>query len=341
MSLSPRTAPTTEPPEAAPRRTPLSVVSSATVVADSVSKAFGDNEVIRDVSLEVKGGEVFGLIGPSGSGKSTLINMLVGLATPTSGRLRVLGAEPSRFTPTERGVIGFVPQGFVLYPTLTVEQNARFVAGLYGLGWLKRRRRIKETLQLVELWEARGRRASEISGGMRRRLSLACALLHSPRVLFVDEPTAGLDPILRATIWNHLRELAERGATVFVTTQYLDESERCDRIAMLSGGSVVAVGTPEELRRQALGGHALELHGPEFTWQDAEALRSLPDVRKLTSTAPGRVVVVVDDVPTATAKVSACLTERGVQLDKIEAQDPSFDEVFIALVERANGGERS
>lgn len=342
MTSPVRTTPETQhsSPAGQHERAPLSVVSSAAVVADSVSKAFGSTAVVDHVNLEVEAGEVFGLIGPSGSGKTTLIRMLVGLASPSSGTLRVLGVEPRQFTPADRALIGYVPQGFVLYPTLTVEQNARFAAGLYGMGWLHRRRRIRETLQLLELWEARKRRASQISGGMKRRLSLACALLHSPRILFVDEPTAGLDPILRTKIWEHLRSLADAGATVFVTTQHLDESERCDRVAMLSGGSIVALGSPEELRRQALGGHALEIQGPKFTWDDAEALRGLSCVRKLSSTAVGRIRVVVDDVATATAQVSAMLTERGVQLDKIEVDDPSFDEVFVALVAQSEGGRR-
>jgi ABC-2 type transport system ATP-binding protein len=303
-------------------RAPLSVLPSSTVVADSVSKSFGETVVVEDVSLEVGRGEVFALIGPSG------------------GSLKVLDCEPRNFRPAHRGEIGYVPQSFVLYPTLTVEQNARFVAGLYGMGWLQKRRRIRETLQLLELWDARRRRASQISGGMKRRLSLACALLHSPRILFVDEPTAGLDPILRSTIWEHLRSLASWGTTVFVTTQHLDESERCDRVAMLNAGSIVALGSPAELRRQALGGDALEIQGPKFDWADADALRALPSVRSLSSTAVGRIRVVVDDIATATPQVSACLNERGVQVDKIEADNPSFDEVFVALVDRANGSER-
>jgi ABC-2 type transport system ATP-binding protein len=221
-----------------------------------------------------------------------------------------------------------------------VEQNARFVAGLYGMGLLNRRRRIRETLQLLELWDARHRRASQISGGMRRRLSLACGLLHAPRIIFVDEPTTGLDPILRATIWDHLRGLASRGATVFVTTQHLDESERCDRIALLHEGSIVALGSPEELRRRALGGHVLEVRAPKLDWNDAEAIRGLPGVHGVSSTAMGVMRVLVDDVPTGTPQVSACLTERGVQVDEILANDLSFDEVFVALVDRANGRER-
>ncbi len=321
-------------------RVPLSVVTAATIATESLSKSFGDTNVVKDVDLEVLRGEVFGLIGPSGSGKSTLIRMMVGQAVPTSGSLRVLNCEPRRFGAEQRGAIGYVPQAFELYPTLTVEQNARFVAGLYGMGLLHRRRRIRETLQFLELWDARHRRASQISGGMRRRLSLACGLLHEPRIIFVDEPTTGLDPILRATIWEHLRVLAGRGTTVFVTTQHLDESERCDRIALLHEGSVVALGSPEQLRTQALGGHVLEVRAAKLDWNDADALRALPSVRGVSSTAVGLTRVVVDDFPTATPQVSACLAGRGVQVDEIVSNDLSFDEVFVALVDQAKGRAR-
>lgn len=307
----------------------------ATIEADGVSKAFGDKTVVDQVRFDVGLGEVFGLIGPSGSGKSTLIRLMVGQALPTGGSVRVLGAEPRNFGTVHREAIGYVPQGFLLYPTLTVEENAKFVAGLYGMGWRHRRHRIRETLTMLELWDARGRRASQISGGMQRRLALGCALLHSPRVLFVDEPTAGLDPILRATIWEHLRHLASLGTTVFVTTQYLDEAVSCDRIALMRDGGLVALGTPDELRRKAIGGHALEIEAPFFDWRDAEALRELPGVHAITSSGIGPIRVVVDDVATATAQVSALLNERGTQVNRIEAHEPTFDEVFMALVAQA------
>src|SRR5690606_5464560 len=159
---------------------------------------------------------VYGLMGPSGCGKTTLVRMLVGLSLPTEGRIDVIERDPARFGTKDRARIGYVPQGFFLYPTLSVWGNALFVGGLYGLGWRKRRRRAREVLRFLELWDARKRLAREISGGMQRRLLLACALLHEPDLLVVDEPTAGLDPLIRSKIWEHLHELREQGVTIFM-----------------------------------------------------------------------------------------------------------------------------
>lgn len=305
------------------------------IAVENVSKLIGDHAVLNEVTFDVPQRQIFGVIGPSGSGKSVLLRMLVGQMVPTSGTVRVLGVEPRDFGTAQREEIGYVAQGFLLYPTLTVEQNARFAAGLYGLGWRHRRRRIRESLELLGLWDARNRLASNISGGMKRRLSFACALLHSPRILFVDEPTAGLDPILRSTIWDHLRYLADHGTTVFVTTQYLDEAVLCDRVALVHSGELAALGTPAELRRQALGGDAIEVEAPLFDAGHVAALRALPCVHGVTSNRIGTLRIVVDDVRSATPLITAALTERGGEVTSIETREPTFDEVFVALVEQA------
>jgi len=174
----------------------------ATIVSvRNVRRAFGDVVAVDDVSLEVPRGTILGVIGPSGSGKTTLVRMLTGTLRPTAGELRVLGQEPSRFTRYAREHIGYMPQHFSLSEELTASENVGFVASLFGLLWPRRRRRVREVLELVDLWDARGRRARFLSGGMQRRLELACALVHDPTLLFVDEPTAGLDPMLRQAIW--------------------------------------------------------------------------------------------------------------------------------------------
>ena len=170
----------------------------------SVDRSFGDRLVLSNVSLTVNGGEIFGVVGPSGSGKTTLVSMIVGLLTPTSGEVLVLGVAPSDFGTKEKRQLGYMPQNFSLYPTLTTMENARFMASLYGIGWRARGKRIREVLEFLELWEARGRLAAHLSGGMQRRLALAGAMLHEPSLLVVDEPTAGLDPILRLRIWDYL-----------------------------------------------------------------------------------------------------------------------------------------
>ncbi len=319
---------------------PVTPKRPAHISVDGVSKVIDGQTILNEVSFEVPAREIFGVIGPSGSGKSVLLRMLVGQILPTAGTIRILGNEPRSFSTADREQIGYVPQGFLLYPTLTVEQNARFAAGLYGMGWRNRRRRIRECLELLGLWTARKRRASDISGGMKRRLSFACALLHSPRVLFVDEPTAGLDPILRSTIWDHLRFLSEHGTTVFVTTQYLDEAALCDRVALVHGGEIAALGTPDELRRRALGGQAVDVEAPNFDAAHVAALRELRQVRRVTSHSIGTLRIVVDDVATATPLITSILTERGGEVKSIETREPSFDEVFIALVDEAERSKR-
>ena len=212
---------------------------AAAIRARKLKKRFGDAEILKGVDLEVERGEIFGLIGPSGSGKSTLLRTLTGYLSPTEGEVEVLGTPPAGFGKGEKRRVGFMPQSFVLYSQLSVRRNLNFVAGLYGLGFGERRRRVREVLEFTELWEHRGKAASDISGGMQRRLQLAAAMVHEPEILFVDEPTANLDPILRRRFWEEFRHLSNEGRTLFVTTQYVGEAELCDRVGLLAGGELV------------------------------------------------------------------------------------------------------
>ena len=297
-----------------------------------VTKKFGDTTVIDDLSLTVAPGQIFGLIGPSGCGKTTTIRMLVGVLAPTSGTVRVMGVAPQHFTTRHRERIGYTPQGFFLYPTLTVAENARFVAALFGVGWWRRRRRVREVLQFLEIWDARKRLARDISGGMQRRLELACALLHQPSLLFVDEPTAGLDPVLREKIWGHLRTLCDQGTTVVVSTQHIDEAANCDTVAILNRGRLAAVGRPEELRDRVMGGEALDLEAEGVTRDDIVALWQLPSVQSVERTGPGALRLIVDDSTTATPSVSRVLQQRGRHVRAVEPHIPTFDEVFMKIV---------
>ncbi|MDP9352307.1 MAG: ABC transporter ATP-binding protein, partial [Chloroflexota bacterium] len=179
--------------------------------AEGVGKSFGSTPVLRDLSLQVRQGEIFGLIGPSGSGKSTTVHILCSHLRPDTGTVRVLGEEPLAFTEQTRERIGYMPQGFILQRDLTVRQNVSFAAGLYGIWEWRSKQKIRRVLDLVELWEARNRPARDISGGMQRRLALAAALVHDPEILFADEPTANLDPILRAKLWDHFRGMSNQG----------------------------------------------------------------------------------------------------------------------------------
>lgn len=301
------------------------------------TKAYGNLTVVNDVDLVVERGELFALIGPSGSGKSTLMRMMVGQAVPTGGKILVAGTEPHHFNTKQQTIVGYVPQHFQLYPSLTVQQNARFAAGIYGIGFFERRKRIRETLQRLGLWEARSRAARNISGGMQRRLSFACALLHRPSLLFVDEPTAGLDPMLRETIWNYLTDLKNEGVTVVINTQYLDEAENSDRIGLMNHGSLIALGTAAELRRKATRGEAIDLVAEPLTQDHAERLLALPGVVSVTQTGWASARVIVHDASEARPRIEQTLAEGGSRVQSIETYVPAFDDVFRQLVQE--GGE--
>ena len=283
------------------------------------------------MNLEVPLGSIVGLVGPSGSGKTTTIRMLIGSLEPTAGTLRVLGDDPARLKTRTRQRIGYMPQSFVLYPDLTTAENVDFVASLYGLLWFRRHQRRKTVLQLLELWPVRHRRAGRLSGGMKRRLELACALVHEPELLVLDEPTAGIDPLLRRTIWDELHRIRDRGVTALVTTQYVTEAEECDAVALLSGGRLIAFAPPEELRRQALGGEILEVAAKDVF--DAARLDGLPFVRRIRQTGLREFQVVVDDAATATPDLVSAIEGAGGEVVSMSAFRPTFDEVFARLIE--------
>jgi ABC-2 type transport system ATP-binding protein len=296
----------------------------------NVSRRFQDVLAVDDVSFDVNRGTIVGVIGPSGSGKTTLIRMLTGTLEPTSGWLNVLGETPRRFRRRTRERIGYMPQDFVLYPQLTAAENVAFVASLFGLLWNRRRRRVREVLELVELWDQRNRRAERLSGGMQRRLELACALVHEPVLLFVDEPSAGLDPVLRQVVWAEFRRLRDAGRTLLVTTQYVGESEYCDEVAVLAGGRLVALAPPEELRKRALGGEVLDME-TEHAF-DANELTQVPGVIEVRQSAPRRFLVVAEDAGEATPRLVQEITRLGGVVVSSTEYRPSFDEVFAELV---------
>ena len=304
----------------------------AVVVIDRATKRFGDDTAVDGISLTVRTGTILGIIGPSGSGKTTTIRLLTGALEPTDGQVRVLGADPRQFRRRTRERIGYMPQQFTLYPDLTARENVDFVASLYGMLWSTRHRRTREVLQLVDLWQVRGRRAGRLSGGMQRRLELACALVHDPDLLFLDEPTAGLDPILRVKVWQELHRLRDDGRTLLVTTQYVNEAESCDTVALISGGRLIALATPEDLRREAMGGDIVEIRTTATF--DTAALTNLAVVRRIDRRGPNELRVTVDDAATAMPDVVDAITGSGGDVAAASEARPSFDEVFAILVER-------
>jgi ABC-2 type transport system ATP-binding protein len=299
-------------------------------------KRFGDTWVVRDLSFNVECGTIFGLFGPSGSGKTTTIRLLLGLLGVDEGEVRVLNTAPRHFRASTRGRIGYMPQLFVLYPELSVMENVSLVASLYGMGWLKRRKPMRRVLEFVELWEHRRKVSDALSGGMKRRLELATALIHDPDLIVVDEPTAGVDPILRAKFWEHFRELRDQGRTIFVTSQYVTEAEYCDRAAILGRGELVAIGTPEELRTKAMGGDVVEVVADGLDRDVLETLRSLDFVQALRRVSYEEVHLTVDDAGAAIPRVLATLADRGVAVKQVEEYRPNFDEVFVRLVEQSD-----
>jgi ABC-2 type transport system ATP-binding protein len=220
-----------------------------------------------------------------------------------------------------------------------VRENLSFAAGLYGMGWLARRKPMRRALDFVELWDVRKRLAGHLSGGMKRRLQLACALVHDPELLFVDEPTAGLDPVLRAKVWDFLRDLRDRGKTIFVTTQLIEETQQCDNVAVMDQGRLAALGSPQALRRKAIGGEMVDVQAEPLAPTTLSHLRQLPQVKAVRWNDEGGIRVVVEDAATATPAITEALQNDGEVVEAVRPVVPSFDEVFRHIVgaDRNNG----
>ena len=319
-------------PEAMPQPAAPQPVQQGILALDGVGMRFGDVVALDGVTLTVMAGSILGIIGPSGAGKTTLIRTLTGALQPTRGQARVLGEDPRHFRRRTRERIGYMPQQFTLYPDLTAGENIDFVASLFGLLWWRRRHRVREVLKLVDLWDARNRRAGKLSGGMQRRLELACALVHQPALYFLDEPTAGIDPMLRSRIWEELHRLKDAGRTLLVTTQYLNEAEECDTVALIAEGRLIALGTPHELRREVSGGDVIELETREPF--NPAGLATMPEVRSVSVTGPTVFRVVVDDAGAATPSVVETVGGAGGDVVAAREFQPSFDDVFAELVGR-------
>jgi ABC-2 type transport system ATP-binding protein len=313
----------------------MAIASEHPISLDEVGRRFGDVVAVDDVSFAVAQGTIVGLIGPSGSGKTTIIRMLTGTLLPTSGRARVLGEDPARFQASTRERIGYAPQNFILYPDLTTAENVSFVAALFGMMWRRRSRRVREVLELLDMWDVRGRRAGRLSGGMQRRLALATALVHDPEVMFIDEPTAAVDPLMRAKIWESLRALRDAGRTLLVTTQYVGEAENCDAIALVSHGRLLALDRPEGLRQSVYGGELVAVRTARSV--EEKVFAAIEGVSGVRRRDPRTVFLVVDDAGAATPRIADALARDGASAVSIEPYIPSFDEVFEALIERHDG----
>ena len=231
--------------------TPLKTDLDCTVVAENLEKKYGNFYAVKNNSFCIKKGEIFGLLGPNGAGKSTSFKMMCGLTKPTSGTARLMGIDIIKNPEKARANLGYMAQKFSLYGSLTVKQNLEFFAAAYGIGLFDRKKRIDEIIKVFGFEKIENQKSEDLPLGFKQRLSLACALIHNPPILFLDEPTSGVDVVTRRDFWNHITSLAEKGVTILVTTHFMDEAEYCDRISLFYHGETIAVGTPQELKNQA------------------------------------------------------------------------------------------
>ncbi|HEU5014004.1 MAG TPA: ABC transporter ATP-binding protein [Roseiflexaceae bacterium] len=319
-----------------------SAPQSQAVVAHDLNLRFAENTGVFDVSMNVPSGTIFALIGPSGCGKTTTVRILTGVYKAQSGEARVLGDNPAEFHTRTRERIGYLPQQFVLYPNLTVWENLNFVASLYGMNYFKRRKRLNMLLDFVELTDARHRLGSKLSGGMQRRLSLACALVHNPALLFADEPTAGIDPVLRGKFWDYFRQLREQGQTLFVTTQYVGEAAYCDYVGVMRDGRLLFVDTPDGLRHRAFGGEVVRLVvDPDKVMQTQDLIQRANianDVRR-SRRERGLLLLYVVEASEAMPAVVRLLDEHQITARQVEEYLPPFDDVFIVLMQQAEADD--
>lgn len=305
------------------------------IKAEKLTKKFGDLVAVRDVSLKIQRGEIFGFLGPNGSGKSTVIRMLCGLLQPTAERAELDGFDVVRQTEDVKKRIGYMSQRFSLYEDLTVQENLDFYGAIYGLDPAHLAERGDAVVKLASLGDRMGQVAGTLSGGWKQRLALACSLLHEPKIIFLDEPTAGIDPVARREIWDLLFQLAGEGVTLFVTTHYMDEAERCSHIGYIYLSRLIVCGRPEELKRM-----------PEVTLQDTEwievncdlptralaILKNLPGI--IDATIFGESVHLVAQARTDGRAVEVALRQEG--LDRIQWRRirPSLEDVFVTLTRR-------
>jgi len=305
---------------------------TAAISADRLTKRYGERAVVNELSLSVEPGSIFGFLGPNGSGKSTTIKMLCGLVQPSSGTGTVCGFDIEREDDGVRRSIGYVSQSFSLYDELTVQQNLEFYGRAYGLDPERRAQRKKAVIDLTGLPRYENTLARNLSGGWKQRLALASALLHEPHVLFLDEPTAGIDPVARRELWDLLFKLASDGATLFVTTHYMDEAERCSRLGYIFEGDLIALGTLDELRAMpgiAPPGTIRFRVGTANVMAAFARVRTLDYVRD--ATIFGRDLHIVANEGIDEARLRADLTAAAGRIDVVERIEPSLEDVFVAL----------
>jgi len=296
-----------------------------------LARTFGDFVAVDRISLEVKKGEIFGFLGPNGAGKSTTIRMLCGLLMPTGGEGTVGGYDINTGSEEIKKIIGYMSQRFSLYDDLTVEENINFFSGIYNVPQAKKPARKQWALEMAGLGNSRNAITRTLPGGYKQRLALGCAILHEPSLLFLDEPTSGVDPLSRRGFWDLIYEMSKAGTTVFVTTHYMDEADYCDRLALIFRGSIIAEGTPGELRQKHMTRDVVEIE-TENVVKAMEILgRSGIETAIFGSVLHATVVSALEDIP----RIRQLLVQAGIAVPRIEKIVPSLEDVFVTLIEES------
>ena len=305
------------------------------IIAQNLTKRFGDFTAVNDVNFEVDSGEIFGFLGPNGSGKTTSIRVMLGLMKPTAGGVQVLGMDVNGDTAKIRPRVGYMSQRFSLYNDLTVLQNLKFYGAAYGLSKAKLQVSIDDALVRAGLEGREDAKTKDLSGGWRQRLALSAAILHRPEVIFLDEPTAGVDPVSRRAFWDLLYKLIAEGVTVFVTTHYMDEAEHCHRLAFIQRGKIIAYGSPAEIKSEMMRGQVLEI-APSDAVGAVKELRAAQESKTLpieeVELYGSLVHVVAPDMGKHQHAIKKILKEAGINTGQMSIIEPSLEDVFISAV---------
>ncbi|MDD5495667.1 MAG: ABC transporter ATP-binding protein [Candidatus Omnitrophica bacterium] len=301
------------------------------VSVQNLEKKFGQFTAVNRINFDVKGGEIFGFLGPNGAGKSTTIRMLCGILMPTSGSGKVGGFDIIKEQAQIKQHIGYMSQKFSLYDDLTVEENINFYSGIYKLSKKEKEERKEKIIKLADLEAFKTRLTKTLSGGWKQRLALGCAIIHQPSIIFLDEPTSGVDPITRGNFWDIIKGMAAKGITIFVTTHYMDEAENCDRMCLIYKGNIIAMGTPNQMKTEHMKNDILEITMPHAeNWIDKI---SALEVVKETSLFGAALHAVVETEKAAVPAIKAMFKKDGLKDYTIRKIMPSLEDVFVSSIE--------
>jgi len=320
--------------------TPAKLITEPAIVAEQLVRTFGEKVAVDHLDLRIDKGEIFGFLGPNGSGKSTTIKMLCGLLSPSSGKAIVSGIDVRKDPEQIRGKIGYMPQKFSLYEDLTVKENIDFYSQLYGVKGPTAKRRKEEVIELVGIGHYRKFLGKQLSGGWKQRLALCCALVHEPEIIFLDEPTASMDPVARRGLWDLLFTLASSGVTLFVTTHYMDEAERCSSVGYIYNSRLIVSGGPDEIKKArevvGQGNVHLEVICKPLV-QTFNLVKALPYVSDVTIF--GQALHVISELPNAGQLVAQDLSQYAVEVQNIREIEPSLEDVFVSLTKASMAEE--